>query len=107
MIGSSITLGSGSYNSGGLPPDVCRPEAGQIQGCRDALQAAGAGAISECMPCSDLRGSFLATSRSRHPGGVQVLSLDGSARFVRHEVSIPVWSAIHTRDWGEIDGGSY
>ncbi len=107
MIGSSITLGSGSYNSGGLPPDVCRPEADQIQGCGAALQAAGSSAISQCMPCADLGGSFLATSRSRHPGGVQVLALDGSARFVRHEIAINVWSAIHTRDWGEIDGGSF
>ena len=107
MIGSSITLGSGSYNHGGLPPNVCRPEADQIQGCTAALQAAGPAASTECMPCADVGGSYLATSRSRHPGGVQVLLLDGSARFIRHEIAIPVWSAIHTRDWGEVDGGSF
>ena len=107
MIGSSVTLGSGSYNHGGLPPNVCQPAADQIQGCRAVLQSAGPTALTECMPCADVGGSFLATSRSRHPGGVQVLALDGSARFVRHEISLAIWSAIHTRDWGEIDGGSF
>ncbi|MBI2824026.1 MAG: hypothetical protein HYX69_04955 [Planctomycetia bacterium] len=36
-----------------------------------------------------------------HPGGVNVLVLDGSAHFVANGVDREVWHAIHTRDGGE------
>jgi prepilin-type N-terminal cleavage/methylation domain-containing protein/prepilin-type processing-associated H-X9-DG protein len=46
-------------------------------------------------------GAFKAASR--HPGGVQVLMLDGSVRFVPNEVGLAVWQAASTRDGGETD----
>jgi prepilin-type N-terminal cleavage/methylation domain-containing protein/prepilin-type processing-associated H-X9-DG protein len=40
-------------------------------------------------------------ARSRHPGGVQVLLCDGSARFVRQNISINTWRAMSTTRGGE------
>ncbi len=47
-------------------------------------------------------------SRSRHPGGVQVLMGDGSARFVKETVDAAVWRSLGTRSGGEVvDSSSY
>jgi prepilin-type N-terminal cleavage/methylation domain-containing protein len=40
-------------------------------------------------------------SRSRHPGGVQVVLCDGSGRFVRSAISINVWRAASTTQGAE------
>jgi prepilin-type N-terminal cleavage/methylation domain-containing protein/prepilin-type processing-associated H-X9-DG protein len=37
-----------------------------------------------------------AAARSYHPGGVQVLMADGSARFVSENINLNVWHAINT-----------
>jgi hypothetical protein len=42
------------------------------------------------------------TASSRHPGIVQVLLADGSARIVKQTVAVPVWWALGTRAGGEI-----
>lgn len=42
------------------------------------------------------------TSRSYHDGGVQVLLMDGSARFVSDTVELQTWRAVSTRDGGEV-----
>lgn len=39
---------------------------------------------------------------SRHPGGAQVVFADGHARFVRESIDRKVWSAVGTRQNGEI-----
>jgi hypothetical protein len=44
---------------------------------------------------------FLA-SRSRHASGVSVVMADGSAHFVKNEVSLTVWRALSTTQGGEI-----
>lgn len=44
------------------------------------------------------------TSRSYHPGGVQVLLADGSGHFIADSIDIAVWQALATRDKGEIVG---
>jgi prepilin-type processing-associated H-X9-DG protein len=41
-------------------------------------------------------------ARSRHPGGVNVLMADGSARFVTDNVHLSVWRGHSTRDGGEV-----
>ena len=38
------------------------------------------------------------TARSQHPGGVNLLNADGSARFVDNGVSLAVWKAMSTRN---------
>jgi prepilin-type processing-associated H-X9-DG protein len=42
------------------------------------------------------------SSRSRHPGGVNVLFCDGSVKFVKNSVSQPVWWALGSRALGEV-----
>ena len=46
----------------------------------------------------------LAAARSLHPGGVNVLLGDGSARFVTNGVAPSVWQALATRAGGEVPG---
>lgn len=41
-------------------------------------------------------------ARSRHPGGVNVLLADGSARFISDNVHLAVWRGLATRDGGEV-----
>jgi len=42
------------------------------------------------------------TSRSNHPGGVNVLMADGSVRFVKETLNSDLWSALSTINRGEI-----
>ena len=42
------------------------------------------------------------TARSRHPGGVNALLMDGSVRFVRDGVNLAVWRALATRAAGDV-----
>ena len=42
------------------------------------------------------------TSRSHHPGGVQVLLADGSGRFITDQIDLVTWRALATRKGGEI-----
>ena len=42
------------------------------------------------------------TANSRHPGGVNVLMADGSARFVKDTINVVAWRSVGTRNGGEI-----
>jgi prepilin-type N-terminal cleavage/methylation domain-containing protein/prepilin-type processing-associated H-X9-DG protein len=42
------------------------------------------------------------TSRSYHPGGVQVVFADGSGRFIAEAIEPATWQALATREGGEI-----
>src|SRR5262249_48967875 len=44
------------------------------------------------------------TSRSYHTGGVNVLLLDGSVRFVSDGIALATWRALGTRAGGEVVG---
>jgi prepilin-type N-terminal cleavage/methylation domain-containing protein/prepilin-type processing-associated H-X9-DG protein len=47
-------------------------------------------------------------AQSTHPGGVNVLFLDGSVRFIKNNISYPTWHAIGSKDGGEtIDGKAF
>jgi prepilin-type N-terminal cleavage/methylation domain-containing protein/prepilin-type processing-associated H-X9-DG protein len=51
----------------------------------------------------DYRGTITCVgASSNHPGGVNVLFMDGSVRFVKSSVSYFPWYAIATPDWGEV-----
>ncbi len=43
-------------------------------------------------------------SRSYHPGGVNVLLMDGSARFIKSSIAQNVWRGLGTRGGGEVLG---
>jgi prepilin-type N-terminal cleavage/methylation domain-containing protein/prepilin-type processing-associated H-X9-DG protein len=40
-------------------------------------------------------------ARSRHPGGVQVALADGSVKFIKNAISLPVWQALSTTQGNE------
>jgi prepilin-type N-terminal cleavage/methylation domain-containing protein/prepilin-type processing-associated H-X9-DG protein len=44
---------------------------------------------------------------SAHTGGVNVLLMDGSVRFVTNSISVPTWRAVGTRNGGEVIGGDW
>lgn len=43
-----------------------------------------------------------AGARSRHPGGINVLLGDGSVRFLKNTINMPVWLGLNTISGGEI-----
>jgi prepilin-type N-terminal cleavage/methylation domain-containing protein/prepilin-type processing-associated H-X9-DG protein len=52
-------------------------------------------------PCNYLHPSFN-TARSRHPGGVNVVLGDGSARFVKNGINLQVWRSLSSPGGGEV-----
>jgi prepilin-type N-terminal cleavage/methylation domain-containing protein/prepilin-type processing-associated H-X9-DG protein len=60
-----------------------------------------AGAINPSAPCSSKRANFprwtAQTSRSQHPGGVNVSFCDGHTTFIANDVEIAVWRRLATR----------
>ena len=55
----------------------------------------------------DGRGTItMVGASSNHPGGVNVLFMDGSVRFVKNSVNYQAWYAIATPNYGEIVGAS-
>jgi len=50
-------------------------------------------------------GLIMTTATSRHPGGVNLMLSDGSARFVSDNVDRVTWEAIGSRNGEEIIGG--
>ncbi|MGE0608887.1 MAG: DUF1559 domain-containing protein [Pirellulales bacterium] len=42
------------------------------------------------------------SARSMHPGGVNVLMVDGSVRFAKNDISLYTWRAMATRDAGDV-----
>ena len=62
--------------------------------------------LSTDAPCNDLTGASARTgchlaSRSRHPGGVNVMLCDSSAHFIGDSVDLAVWRAMSTMANGE------
>jgi len=47
-------------------------------------------------------GTHYLSSRSRHPGGVNVLLGDGSVRFIKDSISLASWKALSSRAGGEV-----
>jgi prepilin-type processing-associated H-X9-DG protein len=59
-------------------------------------------AIPDCAGSAQGVGDAVATARSAHPGGVNVLFGDGSIRFVASTVQVNVWRAFGSRKGGEL-----
>jgi prepilin-type processing-associated H-X9-DG protein len=41
-------------------------------------------------------------ARSRHPGGLNAGMADGSVRFFKNSISLPIWQAVSTTQGGEV-----
>ncbi len=52
-------------------------------------------------PCINKLPAFNA-ARSFHPGGVNALMCDGSVKFFKNSISIPIWRALSTTIGGEV-----
>jgi prepilin-type N-terminal cleavage/methylation domain-containing protein/prepilin-type processing-associated H-X9-DG protein len=57
------------------------------------------------LPCNNASvEDSTAASRSRHPGGVNVLRADGSVRFVNQGIDLRTWQALGSIAGGEVPG---
>ncbi len=57
--------------------------------------------VDTCPGCSATESVF-SNAQSNHPGGVNVLFADGSARFIKNAVGVQTWMALGTRANGEV-----
>jgi prepilin-type processing-associated H-X9-DG protein len=60
------------------------------------------GRIPDCVGINAITDPGMATARSWHRGGVNVLMGDGSMRFVQETIDRSVWRALGTRNGGEL-----
>ena len=61
------------------------------------------GAVPDCISATMLGASNgMATARSGHPGGVNLMMGDGSTRFVSESIKQAVWRGLGTRNGGEL-----
>ena len=107
-----------SAGTSALFGDANRPNArgGNSDDMENCAAAGLAGDGSRGMGCFDSKSTAQMAARSAHPGGVHVLMVDGSVRFVSNDVEskagkqgcgsgpLGVWQAIHTRAGGETVG---
>ncbi len=60
------------------------------------------GRTPDCLWGLAVTGPGMATARSAHAGGVQVVMGDGSVRFVGNGIDLSVWRGMGTRNGGEL-----
>ena len=60
------------------------------------------GNIPDCIGGGARTAIGMATARSRHPGGVNVLMGDGSLRFIMETIAKDVWPGFGTRNGSEL-----
>jgi prepilin-type N-terminal cleavage/methylation domain-containing protein/prepilin-type processing-associated H-X9-DG protein len=60
------------------------------------------GSVPDCLMMQVITAKGMATARSLHPGGVNVMMADGSCRFVLETISQPVWRGLGTRNGAEL-----
>ncbi|MBY0589069.1 DUF1559 domain-containing protein [bacterium] len=91
-IGASVTFAHGQFSPGGGRPNSCY-SSDRVQDCTMPSD------MHTCFPCESIAGiSAKANARSEHPGGVNVLYLDGSIDFISDMIDLNTWTAMHTRD---------
>jgi prepilin-type processing-associated H-X9-DG protein len=64
--------------------------------------------VSPRMPCTETSTPArprLMGARSNHSGGLNAAMCDGSVRFVRDSIPLPIWQAISTTRGGEVTSG--
>ena len=99
QIGGSVTWAHGMNGDCGRPNSLWK-RADDVAGCPELHQAYDAQRLVELgMPCCSYCGlNEQAAARSRHPGGVQVLTLDGAVHFISDDVDPGLWHVMHSRE---------
>ncbi|MFQ5731102.1 MAG: DUF1559 domain-containing protein, partial [Planctomycetaceae bacterium] len=110
---SGLGAGTAAMFNDASAPNSREPFSDDMENCA----AAGlAGNPVQGMGCFDGDTTSQMTARSMHPGGLHVLMVDGSVRFVSDNINFKrtqvgcgnpprgVWQAIHTRGGGEVVG---
>jgi len=97
--GADETFGHGLYEDNGRP-NAITGRSDVIKGCPQLVKLVGRETlIRERMTCAaDRDEPKRATARSMHPGGVNVLILDGSAHFISDNVDPIAWHVMHSRN---------
>jgi prepilin-type processing-associated H-X9-DG protein len=55
---------------------------------------------------SQMGGPVYVSSRSRHPGGVNVAFGDGSSQFIANSIAVGVWRSLSSMNADDIVNGS-
>ncbi len=55
-----------------------------------------------CNCCDD---DTIVGASSNHPGGVNMLLMDGSVKFVKNGINLNTWQSLGTINWGEVIPG--
>ena len=105
QVGSSVIARHGIHADAGRP-NPCGQHVDEVVGCQSLRQKLGRDLIeNECMDClsgkATNESNLSVASRSLHPKGVQVLTLDGAVHFIQDQIDPASWHTIHTRDGGE------
>lgn len=99
QIGASVSWGHGIVGDSGAPNAV-EDDSDDIIDCRMLHKKHGAEWLREQgMPCCEhCNQNQQAAARSRHEGGVNVLMMDGTVRFVSDTVDRGLWDVMHSRE---------
>ena len=105
-----LSVGTAAFFGDAHAPNASGGNSDDMENCKVAGLA---GDGSQRMGCFDSDNTGQMAARSSHPGGVHVLMVDGSARFVGDDIDSKasrtscgprphgVWQALHTRAGGE------
>lgn len=99
QIGGSVTWAHG-VNGDAYGPNNQHPKSDDLLYGTLLNEKVGAAFLKETrMPCvSYVDLNYQATSRSLHPGGVNVLTADGATRFVSDKIDPGLWHILHSRE---------
>jgi len=92
QVGASLFAGAGRWDSPG--PNVGLSRYDDIMNGNDDPKNG--------MGCQVGANSYQVTTKSFHPGGVNLCLADGSVRFVVNSITVGAYQLMHSRDDGQV-----